>query len=273
VTDRTLKALGYTADPITTPLAYPGRALDGPAALLLDDSLFDLWPGATPIGRWLVDGDTEALLDDMLTDAGAAPMSDRLPVLAVGSNAAPAQLARKFARAGVRPAVPITAVRVRGIVAGVSAHVSRPGYIPAAPVAVEDETADLFVTWLDAAEVQAMDATEPNYRRVRLPADYPVTLPGEQDVPACWVYVSRHGCLLDRSGAPRRLVAQGELIGALLGDIPDIGATDPEAFAAAMSADPDLRERVRHLIHAEGLASAQPELARGRESLLAGRTG
>ncbi|MCW2938479.1 MAG: hypothetical protein JWN00_1464 [Actinomycetia bacterium] len=273
MTDRTLKALGYTADPITAPLTYPGRALDGPAALLLDDSLFDLWPGATPTGRWLVNGDEVATLDDMLADAGAAPMSERHPVLAVGSNAAPAQLARKFSRAGVRPAVPITAVRVHGIAAGVSAHISRPGYIPAAPITVDGETSDLFVTWLDDAEVQAMDETEPNYHRVRLPAAYPVTLPGEQAVPDCWVYVSKHGCLLDRSGEPRRLVAQRELISALLGDFPEMVVDDPDMFTATMSGNPNLRERMRELIHTAGLACEQPELTSGRERLLAGRTG
>ncbi|WP_143831790.1 hypothetical protein [Nocardiopsis sp. CNR-923] len=58
----------------------------------------------------------------------------------------------------------MTLADVDGIAPGVSAHVNRCGYLPAAPVAAPGRTHRLFVLWLDDAELDALDATEPNYR-------------------------------------------------------------------------------------------------------------
>ncbi len=83
-------------------------------------------PGSTadPSGRSVAQ---DRPLDSLLQAAGGPPTAARTPVLAVGSNASPAQVRRKMANAGLATQVPITAVRVRGLTVGVSAHVSRPG--------------------------------------------------------------------------------------------------------------------------------------------------
>ena len=182
------------------------------------------WPGPGPIsGRnGFVESDPKAgsgvtadpsgrsaqqdrSLDSLLQKAGGPPAAARTPVLAVGSNASPAQVRRKMANAGLPTQVPVTAVRVRGLTVGVSAHVSRPGYLPATPVPDPAAESDLWVLWLDAAALDVVDATEPNYHRVRLPARCPVHLTSGQAVTDGWVYESRHGHLLNAMGEPRRL--------------------------------------------------------------------
>ncbi|MFG1948328.1 hypothetical protein [Nonomuraea sp. NPDC048826] len=218
----------FRDDPMASPLTYPGRVPDASGVL--------------------VDG---AYLP--LAESGEA-MAGRHPVVAVGSNAAPGQLWRKFAGHAIRPVVPMTRADVVGVVPGVSAHVSRWGYVPAAPVAVPGEVSRLFVLWLDDRALAALDLTEPNYRRRRLPADrHPVTLESGARLPWCFAYVGRHGCLTDGRGRPRRLVAQPELIRSLLEESPELrrlcGDT-PEEFVVRVR-DETVRDAVRRLFLAQ----------------------
>ena len=103
--------------------------------------------------------------------------------------------------AGLRPVVPITRVRVHGLAVGVSAHVSRPGYVPATAVADPAAVSDMWVLWLDPEALSALDDTEPNYRRIRLSSRYPVHLlpPGGSYADAAFTS-SRHGHLVNRAG-------------------------------------------------------------------------
>jgi hypothetical protein len=241
--------LAAVADPIAAPLTYPGEPPAAAAALMTPSSLLDLTPGPQPPGRWpTAEGGS---LDDTLAALGAEPVSHRHPVLAVGSNASTAQLRRKFAT--MSQVVPITRAAVAGIRVGVSAHVSKPGYVPATPV--PGGGGELFVTWLDDAELRAMDATEPNYHRVRLPHSCTVRLAGGAELPGCWIYVSRHGYLVGRDGQPRELLAQEALITSLIAEVPGLaeitGATVPEWLENTR--DRDVRERARELLRAAGI--------------------
>jgi hypothetical protein len=238
-------ALDLARDPIGSPLAYPGRLpatsglLDGSRFLPLRER-----PGM-PYGRWSLPGG--AALDDVLGDRV------RHPVLAVGSNGSPAQVRRKLhGRASVL--VPMIYVTATGLVSGVSAHVSRPGYVPAAPVLVPGVSGRFVVLWLDADQLAVVDATEPNYRRLPLPAA--VSLDADGAGTGCEVYAGRHGCLADRTGRAFRLSGQAELISALLADLPELarltGASGPEDFAARLGGDESLREQVRILWRREG---------------------
>jgi hypothetical protein len=193
-------------------------------------------------------------LDSLLQAKNGPPVGARTPVLAVGSNASPAQVRRKLANAGLATQVPITAVTVRGLTVGVSAHVSRPGYLPATPVPDPTGESDLWVLWLDAATLDAVDATEPNYHRVRLPARCPVHLTSGQAVTDVWVYVSRHGHLLNAAGQPRRLTDQATLITALVAELPalrELAGTDPEQWIER-TRDPAVRAAVRELFRSAG---------------------
>jgi hypothetical protein len=195
-------------------------------------------------------------LDRYLRDAGGSPAASLTPVLAVGSNASPAQLRRKLARAGLPTLVPVTAVSVGGLAVGVSAHVSRPGYLPATPVPDTGATSDLWLVWLDASALAAIDATEPNYERIQLSARYPVRLTTGRPVTRGWVYRSRHGYLVNEAGEPRRLTDQATLISALLAEIPalrPLGGTSPHEWIVR-TRDTTVRETIREVFRSAGLA-------------------
>ncbi|MFI6500068.1 hypothetical protein [Nonomuraea typhae] len=193
-------------------------------------------------------------LDTLLVRLGRSPMPERHPVVAVGSNASPGQLLRKF---GGRAVIPMTLAVVDGLVPGVAAYVSRWGYVPATPVEAPGESSRLFVLWLDDRELAALDATEPNYRRRRLP--YAVTLESGVRLPPCFFYVVKHGCLVDGTGAARRLTNQRALIQALLDESPGLrrlcGRT-PEEFVAVVQ-DESVREAIYRLFHEPRLRGDQ----------------
>jgi len=231
-------------DPITSPLLYPGEPPAAPAVLLLASELLEVTVRGPDPAAWSVASGT---LDGLLERVGAAPMAARTPVVAVGSNASPAQLTRKFTNAGLVPSVLVAAVRVAGVAVGHSAHVSRPGYVPATPVPAPGRTSSLHVTWLDRAELAVLDATEPNYRRVRLSDAHPVRLPEGHPVRGAWIYASRHGHLVDGSGGAVPLAGQREVLALLIGRFPGLGVATPEEWIRA-ARDSGWRDRASALL-------------------------
>lgn len=204
----------------------------------------------------------EIPLDRYLGDVGGRPAASLTPVLAVGSNASPAQLRRKLANAGRPARIPITAVSVRGLAVGVSAHVSRPGYLPATPVPSPGTESDLWVLWLDQVALAAIDVTEPNYDRILLPDRYPVRLTTGQPVTGCWVYRSRPGYLLNQAGEPRRLTDQPTLISALLAEVPalpPLAGTSPQEWIER-TRDAAVRDAVRDVFGSVGMVGRVREL-------------
>jgi hypothetical protein len=213
--------------------------------------------GADGAARYRADvSDLQRLtLDRYLRNAGGSPVASLVPVLAVGSNASPAQLRRKLANADLPTLVPITAVRVSGLAVGVSAHVSRPGYLPATPVPEDGAVSDLWLVWLDTVALAAVDATEPSYERIQLPTRYPVRLTTGQPVMRCWVYLSRYGYLINEAGEPRRLTDQATLISALLAGIPalrTLGGTSPQEWIERTH-DPVARHAIREAFRSAGI--------------------
>ena len=95
---RTLEALGLADAPRDQPLLYPG---------------------AWPADSGLLDGDQLLPLDRLVHD-------DRVPVLAVGSNACPGQLRHKMDAFGITSPIPMVKVQVTGIDVGVSASDTSP---------------------------------------------------------------------------------------------------------------------------------------------------
>ncbi|MCW2858843.1 MAG: hypothetical protein JWP48_551 [Actinoallomurus sp.] len=260
-----LDALGLTHDPLGHPLEYPGRP-PAESGLLTGDHFVPLQEEyGVPPGRRRLGAPGGEPLDDALRRIRRPVIAERHPVLAVGSNGSPAQLHRKLAgRTGVL--VPMTYVAVGGLVPGVSAHVSRPGYVPAAPVLLPGATGRLVLLWLDDAQLAVVDATEPNYHRIALPAEVTVSLDGAGPLTGCRVYAGRHGCLTDRSGRPFRLTGQAALLSGLLADLPElgrlIGARGPEVFVETLRGDEGLREQVRALWRREGRVAEQRGLGR-----------
>ena len=158
----------------------------------LDDPL--RYPGVVPPFSYLLHG------RGRLERLTSLPSLDGLhPVVAVGSNASPAQLVRKFAP-GVSTRVPVLRATVGKLRVLPSAHLNSHGYLPWAPSdAREDVAAQVYVTFLGDAQLGRLDETEPNYVRVALdPARHPVRLScAEGPLPQADVYVSRHGVIAD----------------------------------------------------------------------------
>lgn len=116
-------------------------------------------------------------LDADLATAGAHPMDRRHAVVAVGSNASAAVMQRKLASAGVSGTLPMTIRSVDGVAVGHSAHISQPGYIAAAPYRCGRCRRAFVTVHPDDDQLDALDATEPNYERV--------------DLGDAWIYASR----------------------------------------------------------------------------------
>jgi hypothetical protein len=255
----------FKDNPIAKPLTYPGRIPDN-SGILIDDSFYPLENGEQRnVEDWLVEyGNSLITLAELLGRLRSKPLSARLPVVAVGSNASPSQMLRKFVSRSVRPVVPMTLADIHGMAPGFSAHVSTPGYIPAVPVEMSGKISRLFVLWLDDQQLQVLDATEPNYWRRILPTDrFPVNLVSGVQLHPCFIYVGKHGYLVDPAGRPRPLTDQRSLITELLAESPELqklcGRT-PEEFVIRAQ-DPAVRQSVCHLFGAEKRAQAQPGLA------------
>lgn len=253
-------------DPMTNPLVYPGRIPEH-SGLLLDGAYLRIEPRpGRPPGEWAVKTeDGTVTVDRRLRLIGGAPVASRHCVAAVGSNASPSQMHRKFAGRSVRAAFPMLLAEVHGISPGVSAHISRWGYIPATPVVSAGRASRLFLLWLDDEQLTALDATEPNYHRRLLPGDgFPAFLESGDRLPACFVYVGKHGCLTDEAGSPWPLRDQASLIQDLLDSSPALrslcGSTPSEFLDSVRN--PATREAAYRIIHATGRVRRQPELSR-----------
>jgi hypothetical protein len=225
VKGRTLEELGLAEVPREDPLSYPGA-----------------WPD-----------DSGLLLGDRMLPLDRPVHEDRTPVVAVGSNACPGQLRHKLARDGITSALPMVRTRVTGLDVGVSAHVSRMGYVSASPVRAPGVSRELFVIWPDARQLAVLDASEGvplpggNYARAWLPTpDVRIEPADGSALPGAYVYVNRHGVLHDGTGAPRAHPGQRALLTELLlGSAPlrELFGVTAEQFCARARADARLCAR------------------------------
>lgn len=149
--------------------------------------------------------------DFLFSGGGARPLAsghalDGLtPVVAVGSNRAPVQLARKFAEMDV--AVPVTRMRARDVDVVHAAHVAGYGAVPATLAGSPGTTVELWITWLDDRTLERMDATEAvgvNYDRVTVSLDWEDG--GPRSPSRALLYSARRG-LLRLDGSPVALAA------------------------------------------------------------------
>ncbi|GAB2852418.1 hypothetical protein GCM10027074_19030 [Streptomyces deserti] len=236
--ERTLRALGLAEAPREHPLLYPGA-----------------WPEESG----LLAGDRLLPLDRLVHE-------DRVPVLAIGSNACPGQLRHKMDQFGITSPVPMVRTRVTGVDVGVSAHVSRMGYVSASPVDAPGNLRELFVLWLDAEQLAVIDASEGvplpagNYHRAWLPApDVRIELADGTTLPGAYAYVNRHGVLHDGTGTPRIHPGQRALLTELLVELPrlrELFGVTPEQFCARARSDRRLCERGTRLFVQEKLVTA-----------------
>ncbi|UBI36765.1 MULTISPECIES: hypothetical protein [Streptomyces] len=223
---------------------------------------------AVPGGRGAADG-PEPPLDTFLTARGRLVTGRRHPVLAVGSNASPAQMCHKLAAHGLPAAVPMVPVTVRGIGVGCSAHIGRAGYVAAAPYADPAAERRLVVSWLDPDQLAAVDASELHYRRVLLPgAAFPMTLPSGDPLGGAYLYVSRHGVLLDpATGRPHPGAEdQSALLSALLRSskrLRTLLGPDPRAWTERARAEETVRAEGARIFREEGWIHPEGDLPSG----------
>jgi hypothetical protein len=138
---------------------------------------------------------------------------DRLPVLAIGSNQSPEQLARKFGPRHGSHRIPVTRVWLADHDVVFATHVTRYGAIPANLHRVPGMRVRLAVTWLDPAQLEAMHRTEiggGNYHYARLDGirlDLDHSGPGGiRRLDSVSAYLSPHGAMT-RDGQPIGLAA------------------------------------------------------------------
>ncbi|WP_432117454.1 hypothetical protein [Streptomyces sp. bgisy032] len=252
---RTLRALGLAEAPRDHPLLYPG---------------------AWPEDSGLLDGDRFLPLERLVH-------ADRTPVLAIGSNGCPGQLSHKMREFGLMAPLPMVKARVTGVDAGVSAHVSRMGYVSASPVSAPDTVRELFVLWLDAEQLAVIDASEGvplpggNFERAWLPSpDVRIDLADGTRLPGVYAYVNRHGVLHDGTGTLRTHPGERELLTDLLVQLPrlrELFGVVPEEFCARARADRRLCERGTRLFVEEKLVTASGLERYAAASLRAQQTG
>jgi hypothetical protein len=201
-------------------------------------------------------GVQKAGLDDELRIRGAASVGQRTPVVAVGSNACPGVVRAKLDRADGDAMIPLVLATVRDLRIGISAHVSRPGFVPAAPARFVGELARVVVGWLDRAQLRRLDETEPNYHRVRVQAvDHPLILDGGQALPGFDLYQSAWGVLAAPHG-PIRLPSQPELFELLGGlGLEPWRSLPPRLAVRALAASESLRAELRATFRRSGLVA------------------
>ena len=142
---------------------------------------------------------------------GEAPAFDvegRTPVLALGSNAAPLQLKRKFGHEFGH--IPVSRAVLFDHVVVYSAHFSRYGSLPATLEQHPGGVTFVAITWLDQLQLERMHETEAlgvNYDYCQL-ADFRLEHDGEALTTTATMpigaYISRHGPLR-HDAAPVRL--------------------------------------------------------------------
>ncbi|MGW7066637.1 hypothetical protein ACWGII_28170 [Streptomyces sp. NPDC054855] len=263
--DRSLESLGLDGVPAREPLTYPGRPTPAPS-LLDGGELLRLDVRAERLGEWYVQEPVRRRLDEALLDRGQAVTGRRHPVIAVGSNASPGQVAYKLTRLGIPAVVPMVPVRVRGIAVGCSGHISPAGYVAGTPYVDRDAETPLVVTWLDATQLKAVDDTEfPDYRRAILPGDdFEMTMPSGERLGGAYIYFSAHGVLADPVTERPRAGGgdQAELLAALLKDAPrlrELLGPDPASWVAAAGSSSRLRELGTHVFGEEGWVLPQTD--------------
>ncbi|MFI7586589.1 hypothetical protein ACIB24_05890 [Spongisporangium articulatum] len=261
--------LAWTS-PADAPLTYPGVRPIVSCVLHRRRLLAVHASPGRPVGHWRVGPEsasaTPVPLDDFLRQAGAAPTARRHPVLAIGSNASPAQLHRKLSRAGCSTTVPILRVEVQGLRVGVSAHISAAGYLPTSPVLEPAADERLHLLLLDADQLEAVDRTEPNYVRTFAPhTTVGAGLESGEVLGGVHVYAGRHGLLTDEEGLALRPADQHRLVSGLLARSVALRAVmgeTPEAFVTTAQNRPDARARGTELFRTEGLVMTPRDLSR-----------
>lgn len=199
------------------PLDYPWHSER--RALLLNGE--DEYPLEFVAGETFVNSviryneEIELPLDEFLSVKSKAKILDRIPVVAIGSNASPLVTRSKISRYGMRgtnKTLPMFPAKMKNMGVGYSGHFVSGGYIPAAPYHDEGGELDVTVSFMTREQVYAIDSTEPTYRRELVSKElYPVTLENGEVLEDAYIYTTRFGVLRGQDGFPIPLASQASL--------------------------------------------------------------
>lgn len=117
----------------------------------------------------------------------------RIPVLAFGSNKAPAQLQRKFGAEDVL--IPVEKVYLKDFDVVFSAHITSYGAIPAMLQHCPDVTVEIALTWLNEAQLEVMHKSElyaANYSYAQL-NDISLTREDQSIMTSAFGYIGERG--------------------------------------------------------------------------------
>jgi hypothetical protein len=210
---------------------------------------------------------------------------NRTPVLAIGSNRSPYQLARKYARTGSRRhRIPVTRAWLADHDVVFATHMSGYGAIPANLMFVPGMRVRLAVTWLDPEELETMHATEikgqsPNYcyarlDNIRLDLDQPGP-EGLRRLESVTAYVSPYGFMahegqplglaaIEAEGRPHRTTTMIEALELLRRRAGHDQALEEFIRAAvddgAPAASRQMRDRLKGLLRETALPFAHPRV-------------
>jgi hypothetical protein len=138
------------------------------------------------------------------------------------------------------------------------------------PYADPETSCDVYITWFDSAQLEAVDATEyPAYRRILIASsDYPMDLPSGERVDVAYLYVNTNGVLTDPDGSPMVGGEQRELLTRLLDRSPKLKSTfgSPQEWVDRAGSSAELRAEGLSTFREESWILRQDEfLARDRE--------
>lgn len=164
------------------------------------------YPFTIPKGSYILERDGWRAL------GGGTHLKGRHAVIASGSNASPERLLAKYAGHAslLDNPIPVMRAQLHDFDAVYSAHISSYGSIPATLAYAPGTVANVFVTWLNDAQLARMHETEAvgvNYDFVKLSG---IRLLCESDagLTTAHAYLSKRGCL-NKNGQPISLAAFG----------------------------------------------------------------
>lgn len=254
------RAMALSIDlPELLPEEYPWIS-GGETVLLSKEGVLPMVPApGRRLGQALVDyiqGIPERLNKVMVLE-NASIIDARSLVIAVGSNADPRVIKKKYHCAGsiFSIATPFMRCVITGLSVGHSAHVAANGYVPAAPFKAPGNSIALVASWFDAQQLRIIDETEPNYIRLLIRADdFPLRLESGEEPDNYYIYVSRYGVISDpTTGTPVPLTSQSELFGKLAGWMEQADLHGPASDVCARLVEEDGAARFQANLSRSGL--------------------
>lgn len=208
-------------------------------------------------------------LASYLRSRGLEGMDKRVPVLAVGSNAAPSQLIYKCRNAGASAAIPTMRVSLEDYAVGFVPSVSQYGYIPSTLIKARGVKTNLFLQFFDSNQLDVMDESEglfkesvegsasdgrkgTRYHRVWI--DVPISIDGGETLGGAYAYVEES--VLELGNSP--VLSDNDWFGREFGGAKYEIHENPLAFPRVGSQDKLLKL----------LRSSDKELGRDFEDLL-----